>query len=330
MKNKKVSIIGGSGFIGTQLCQQLTLKKQNFEIIDLKMSRQFPKDCKIGDVRDIFSLRKSVTGDIVVNLAAVHRDDVRDKFEYERTNVIGGENVAAVCKEKGINKIVFTSSVAVYGHAQPGTDENGSIKPFNEYGRTKFAAEEKFRLWQREGQNKLIIVRPAVVFGLGNRGNVYNLFHQISSGRFIMIGDGENKKSMAYVDNLASFLEKCIGSNEEYVIYNYVDTPDLTMNELVCFVRKKLKNKDGVGLRLPYVFGMLAGYFGDFTAIMSRRAMPITSIRVKKFTSPSEFKSSKHKLNDFVPLFKLKEAIDLTLHDEFIKPKSDIEIFYSE
>src|SRR6056300_1647731 len=112
MSSGKITIIGGSGFVGTNLCHQLALKQQDFEIIDLKMSKQFSDKCKIADVRDLESLRRAITGDIVVNLAAVHRDDVRDKSEYQRTNVDGAENVAQVCSEKSIKKIVFTSTVA--------------------------------------------------------------------------------------------------------------------------------------------------------------------------------------------------------------------------
>ena len=153
---------------------------------------------------------------MVVNLAAVHSDDVRDKSEYQRTNVDGAENVALVCAEKGIDKIVFTSTVAVYGFAEPGTDEFGAINPFNEYGRTKFEAEEKFREWQAQGDNSLIIVRPTVIFGEGNRGNVFNLLNQIASGKFLMVGKGENKKSMAYIDNIVAFLESCIVRDQKY------------------------------------------------------------------------------------------------------------------
>ena len=81
---KKITVIGGSGFVGTNLCLRLSLKQQDFEIIDLKMSNQFPEKCKIADVRDAETLRNTITGDVVVNLAAVHRDDVRDKSEYQR------------------------------------------------------------------------------------------------------------------------------------------------------------------------------------------------------------------------------------------------------
>jgi nucleoside-diphosphate-sugar epimerase len=327
---KKITVIGGSGFVGTNLCRQLSLKQQDFEIIDIKMSNQFPEKCKIGDVRDIDTLRQTITGNIIVNLAAVHRDDVRDKSEYHRTNVNGAENIASVCEEKGVEKIVFTSTVAVYGFAERGTDESGTINPFNEYGRTKFEAEEKFRVWQKQGENSLLIIRPTVIFGEGNRGNVFNLIHQIASGKFVMVGKGENKKSMAYIQNVVAFLEKCISTNQKYGLFNYVDTPDMTMNDLVRQVRAKLKGKDSVGLRLPYWLGMILGKIADLVSVLTFKNLPVSSIRVKKFASSTEFQSAKSTLDQFVAPFELHQGIELTLQSEFISPNPHQEIFYTE
>lgn len=323
-------MIGGSGFVGTNFCRQLSLKQQDFEIIDLKMSNQFPEKCKIADVRDLEGLRAAITGNVVLNLAAVHRDDVRDKSEYLRTNVDGAENLGVVCTDKGIKKIVFTSSVAVYGFAEPGTDESGQINPFNEYGRTKFAAEEKLRQWQNTDGNSLIIIRPTVIFGEGNRGNVFNLLNQIASGKFIMIGRGENKKSMAYIENIVAFLIKCIASDLKYGVFNYVDTPDLTMNELVLLVRQTLKGKNGVGTRLPYWLGMFFGNVADAVAKLTGKNLPVSSIRVRKFASSTEFRSAKGELEGFEPPFKLKDGIKQTLKSEFIEPDLAREIFYTE
>jgi len=327
---KKITVIGGSGFVGTNLCRQLALKQQDFEIVDLKVSNQFPEKCKIADVRDAETLRNTITGDVVVNLAAVHRDDIRDKTEYQRTNVDGAENVALVCEEKGIGKIVFTSTVAVYGFAEPGTDEKGAINPFNEYGRTKFEAEEKLRAWHANGDNSLIIVRPTVIFGEGNRGNVFNLLNQIASGKFLMVGKGKNKKSMAYIGNIVAFLEACTITEQKYGVYNYVDTPDLTMNELVSQVRAKLKDKTGVGPRLPYWLGLLLGYAADFVAKLSGKNLPVSSIRVKKFASSTEFRSAKASLDNFKPPFLLSDGVERTLQSEFIAPDPNREIFFTE
>jgi GlcNAc-P-P-Und epimerase len=327
---KKVTVIGGSGFVGTNLCKELASKKQDFEILDLKMSNQFPEHCKIADVRQIDTLRKMISGDVVVNLAAVHRDDIRDKSEYRSTNVNGAENIALVCEQKGIHKIVFTSTVAVYGFSDPGTTEAGVINPFNEYGRTKFDAEEKLRAWRNRTKSSLIIVRPTVIFGEGNRGNVYNLLSQIASGKFVMVGDGKNKKSMAYIGNVVSFLEKCIYTDKKYGLYNYVDTPDLTMNDLVSEVRSKLRGKEGVGLRFPYWLGLLIGYSMDLVSKLSGKNLPISSIRIKKFKSSTEFKSAKNSLDNFTAPFQLDEGVERTLQSEFIDPEPSREIFFTE
>ena len=100
---KKITIVGGSGFVGTNLCRQLSMKQQDFEIIDIKPSKQFPDKYKFGDVRDISSLLGTITGDVVVNLAAVHRDDVKDGLAYRTTNVDGAQNIAAACTQKNIS-----------------------------------------------------------------------------------------------------------------------------------------------------------------------------------------------------------------------------------
>lgn len=327
---KKITIIGGAGFVGSNLCTALAARQVDFEIIDLKPSKRFPEKSKIADVRDIDSLRKNISGTTVINLAAVHRDDIKNKDEYYQTNVLGARNIAKICSEKSIKKIIFTSSVAVYGFARGRIDEQGDVNPFNEYGRTKFEAEQEFQSWRRRGDNDLIIIRPTVIFGEGNRGNVFNLLSQIASGRFLMVGNGNNKKSMAYVGNVTAFIEKCLDTKVNYGLYNYVDTPDLQMTELVSYVRKALKNKNSVGVRIPYPLGLLVGYLADFLVFMTGRRLPVSSLRVRKFTASTEFASSKNQLDSFVPPYTLLEGLDRTLNSEFINPDTHQEIFYTE
>ena len=173
-------------------------------------------------------------------------------------------------------------------------------------------------------------MRPTVIFGEGNRGNVFNLLNQIASGKFLMVGKGENKKSMAYIGNVVTFLEACLASNEKYALYNYVDTPDLTMNEFVAQVRYRLLGKKSSVIRLPYWLGMLLGYAADVVAKLSKKNLPVSSIRVKKFASSTEFRSSKFDLQGFTPPFQLSEGVERTLQSEFISPNPQREIFYSE
>lgn len=111
---KKISVIGGAGFVGTSLCQSLAGRQIPFNIADLRASNRIPQKSKIADIRDVDSLRKVVSGGIVINLAAVYPDYVQDKSEYFDTNVSGAINVATVCSENNIIKMVFPSSVAFY------------------------------------------------------------------------------------------------------------------------------------------------------------------------------------------------------------------------
>ena len=173
-------------------------------------------------------------------------------------------------------------------------------------------------------------MRPTVIFGEGNRGNVFNLFNQIASKKFIMIGDGKNKKSMAYVGNVVAFLEACIESELKQGLYNYVDTPTLTMKELVSEVQKKLHGKPGLNIRIPYWFGLILGHLADFLSRIRRKNYAISAIRIKKFISSSEFKSSELLPNNFVAPFELYEGLQRTLISEFISPDPEREIFYTE
>jgi len=327
---KKITIIGGSGFVGTNLCHYLHLNKVVFEIIDLKIFNKFPQYCKIGDVRILEDLRQAITGDIVIDLAAIHRDDVANRNEYYRTNVEGAKNITKVCNEKKILKIIFFSSVAVYGFALDRTDESGNINPFNDYGISKYEAEEIYRKFYLNINTSLTIIRPTVIFGEGNRGNVYNLFNQIASRRLIMIGSGKNKKSMAYICNVVAFVDECIRDQNKYTVFNYVDTPDLDMNTLIKRVRRILFKKDNVGIRLPYCFGLLIGYTFDLFSKLLRKNLLVSSIRVKKFCCSSEFASSKYQLNNFIPPYSLLEGVEKTLKNEFINPDPNREIFYTE
>jgi len=140
-------------------------------------SAEYRDHLLLADICDLDALRRTVKGDCLIYLAAVHRDDVRPLSLYEEVNVKGTQNLCAVAEEKGIQRIIFASSVAVYGFAPPNTVEDGEIDPFNEYGRTKYAADKMLRDWQvKEPQlRSLTIIRQTVVLGPGNRGNIYNL-----------------------------------------------------------------------------------------------------------------------------------------------------------
>ena len=328
-----VDVIGGSGFIGTRLCQRLVNNKiSDYSILDKAPSLTFPDKVKKADVRSVDDLRRRVSnGAVIVNLAAEHRDDVTPLSLYEDVNVGGAKNICIVAREKNVKTIVFTSSVAVYGFAPIGTDESGKIAPFNEYGITKYKAEQVFKTWQAEApqERTLVIVRPTVVFGEQNRGNVYNLLSQIASGRFVMVGDGKNRKSMAYVENVVAFIQYATTFKPGVHVYNFIDKPDFTMNTLVATVNLMLGKTENIRFRFPFVVGYMIGKVFDFVASITGKRFPISSIRVKKFCANSVYNTTIETTSFRSPV-PLVEALEKTVRHEFLESHNHEGVFYTE
>ena len=328
-----INLLGGSGFIGTRLSERL-IKSDFFDlkIVDKVVSKNFPQNTLLADICSTSDLYQNIAeSSVIINLAAEHRDDVFPLSLYQHVNVMGAKNVCDVARSKSIEKIIFTSSVAVYGFAPLGTDESGAITPFNEYGRTKWEAEQVYKKWQSEDpQNRtLVIIRPTVVFGERNRGNVFNLLKQIASGKFVMVGDGLNRKSMAYVENVAAFLEYSLDFKPGAHIYNFIDKPDFTMNALVAHVNKLLGRSSEIKFRLPFFLGLLIGSGFDLIAKIIGKKFPVSAIRVKKFCANSVYESAIESTG-FIPPVPLMDAIEKTVRFEFIEDHKNEQVFYSE
>jgi len=79
-----------------------------------------------------------------------------------------------------------------------------------------------------------------------------NLLKQTASGKFVMVGEGLNRKSMAYVEYVAAFLEYSMSFKPGVHIYNFIDKPDFSMNQLVGHVNKLLGRSSEIKFRLPF------------------------------------------------------------------------------
>ncbi|MDX7992002.1 NAD-dependent epimerase/dehydratase family protein [Xenorhabdus littoralis] len=313
-----IIVLGGSGFIGSRLSTQLSKENIPFKIVDKKKSEVFPNNWEYGDVTKPETLLKPLkNASVIINLAAEHKDNVNPISLYYDVNVQGAKNVCDVAEQLNIKHIIFTSSVAVYGFVEKETAEDGSFNAFNDYGKSKLEAEYVYDSWQEKEENRtLVTIRPTVVFGENNRGNVYNLFKQIASGRFLMIGSGNNKKSMAYVENVAAFLKFATTFSSGRHVFNYVDKPDFTMNELTDVICNSLGKKKS-NIRIPYSIGILGGYCFDILSKLTKKELPISSIRVKKFCARTQFKSDNIAQTGFIPPVTLEQGIANTVQTEF-------------
>lgn len=163
-------IIGGAGFVGSRLKPILT----DSVVLD--------KILNIGkgyiDITKPETLKATISkSDIIILLAAEHRDDVSPISKYNDTNVHGTQNVLDEMDRVGCRHLIFTSSVAIYGLDKENPDENHPEDPFNHYGKSKWQAEQVIKDWYDKDPvgKSITIIRQTVIFGEKNRGNVYNL-----------------------------------------------------------------------------------------------------------------------------------------------------------
>jgi nucleoside-diphosphate-sugar epimerase len=316
-----ILVTGGSGFIGTNLTTELLKEGHKVTIYDKLKSQTYPDLCIVGDIRDKEKLTSSMRGvDAVYHLAAEHRDNVRPRSLYYEVNVGGAENIVYALKKNGVNRLIYTSTVAVYGLNSGEHSEDSPIKPFNDYGWSKYKSEQVFEKWVSTDYTKcLAIVRLSVIFGEGNRGNVYNLLSQIVSDRFIMVGNGKNKKSMGYIDNLSQFLITLLESTPGRHLYNYADKPDLNMEEFVRLALNALGKKTDLNFRIPYAVGLLGGYVFDFLAKVTGKTYPISAIRIKKFCADTQISAEQLRETGFTAPYLLTDGLQRMISREFLQ-----------
>ena len=315
-----VLVIGGSGFIGTRLIDLLVNQKNIARIInfDITLSDKYPQYTVLGDVRDFDSLCKVSLGvDLIYNLAAAHADNITPLSLYHDVNVCGAENIVQCAEKHDIKKIIFTSSVAIYDLDADNPNENTVPCPFNEYGLSKLKAEKVFDSWQKVNTNRtLITVRPSVVFGERNRGNVYNLINQVYSGKFLMVGNGKNKKSMAYVGNVVEFLNQQKDKLAGRYVYNYADKDDLSSSEIINIIKQEMEIETS-SIIVPYFIGVLIGYFFDLLSKISGKKFSISSIRIKKFCANTTIDSKVALSSGFEPPYSLSEGLHRMIQHDF-------------
>lgn len=310
-----IVLIGGSGFIGSYISLQLKSENKDFIILDIKQNELFKEKTKIVNILDKEKLSNLIPeNSIIINLAAMHRDD-DSVDDYYLVNVKGSENICEIALKKNCKNMLFFSTVAVYGKAHQLADEQTAQKPYNHYGKSKKKAEEVYLDWQKKDENhSLTIIRPTAVFGKGNRGNIFNLISQIKKGPFFMIGNGNNIKSIAYVENLVEFTLYLLRLKKKKIqIHNYVDEPQITLKELVLFTREQFNIKTRLRY-LPYPIAFLGGIIFDFLSKILNKKLKISRVRVKKFIIESSYSAN---LSGYKRTYNLKEALKKTIVEEF-------------
>lgn len=248
-------ILGGSGFIGTHLAQQLL--GQNHELVNLDINAPIDKDQKSFhfncDVRQPIPEKFGKDAQVIFNLAAVHRTPGHPSNEYFETNILGAQNACDFARANNINTIVFTSSIAVYGTYEAQKNEETLPMPDIPYGISKLSAEHIHKVWYNEDpeNRRLIIIRPGVVFGKHEKGNFTRLINSISKGYFFYPGRTDTRKGCIYVKDLVQLMLDRTNNNEprsETINASYEPSPKIST--IVESIKKQTK-KGSIILKLP-------------------------------------------------------------------------------
>lgn len=244
----KILITGGAGFIGTYLSRELYELGNSIRIVDIDKKNMLNRDYdnRVIDILYKDGLRRAMEGvDYVIHLAAKHRFFGVSEREFFLVNEEGTKNVLEAMDSEGVKKLAFYSTVAVYGKTNDPTDESTVAKPNTLYGLSKFAAEESIKKWAaRNGNRTAIIIRPTVIFGPNNRGNIYRLIRQIYRRCYVPIGNGQNVKSIAYVENVVEATLFLMNRDQQGVeTYNYADSPHMPYKEIVNLIYSALNRR---------------------------------------------------------------------------------------
>lgn len=296
-------IFGGSGFIGTHLIKLLKAEylKEGDKIYDLDIVMPGEEGVVPGvvekidgveyvrlDVREPIKFDFDPTpNDIIFNLAAVHRTPGHPDYAYFETNIKGAENVTAFAEKYSIKKILFTSSIAPYGAAEELKEETTLPTPNTPYGISKLVAEKIHMIWQAKGEGdekgnkrELTIVRPGIVYGKGEHGNMTRLYKGQKGHYFVYTGRKDTIKACIYVKELCRFfayrmIEKDFPGVD---IYNCTFEPAYNIQQ-IC---ETMQKATGLKRHIPLIPGGLLMTVATIVGPLGGKKLGIHPARVKK------------------------------------------------
>ncbi|WP_404422080.1 NAD-dependent epimerase/dehydratase family protein [Nibricoccus sp. IMCC34717] len=290
-------IVGGHGYIGRCLAARLLADEPAARVVVTDRERAaaaagLGAEFVAWDVRQPApEALRALRPDWIFNFAAVHREPGHAFEEYFDTNLPGARHVVALAEATGCRNVFFTSSIAVYGPTRGATREDSPKYPSTGYGISKYLAEQLHQTWQAAGpERRLVMVRPGVIYGPHEQGNIRRMVHAIRKGIFVLPGDPGIRKSYGYIEGLLDsirFTRERVGTAGHpgpVLIYNYVESPTEPLGELARLIAKELGRSPRV-LRVP-LFPIVA--VAHVVQALTGGRSPIHPARVRKVATPTE------------------------------------------
>lgn len=205
----KIAVTGATGFIGKALCSYLTEQRgagiislgRHEHSSDINLSRS-DADCAAG-LRGV---------DCLVHLAALAHTHKVTKEDFERNNQQLCRRIATIALTARIPRVVYLSSIKVNGETTQGRapfTADDLPDPQDEYGKSKLACEKILRDALTNSGIELVIIRPPLVYGSHNKGNLAALQRLIQRGIPLPFAGIRNRRDLVSLDNLCSLISLC-------------------------------------------------------------------------------------------------------------------------
>ena len=266
----KALVIGGNGFIGSHLVDQLILDGSEVVILDVIERRYDPMPAEAqfiqGELSQAYLLREALTGvDVVFHLAwtTVHETANQDPSADVTANLIPSIHLFEACLRSGVKRVVFTSSGGtVYGRAATiPIKESHPKNPLNSYGITKLCVEKYLYMFGRLYGLDYAVLRPSVPYGprqnpLGLQGAASIFLYRVSRNLPIKIwGDGSITRDYFYISDLTTALGKAARTSlKDDRIFNIGGSEAITLKELLTEVENIVGKSAQVVNELPRDF----------------------------------------------------------------------------
>lgn len=289
-----ITITGISGFVGQNLSKYL--KENGNEVVGLSLRNQ--------------NWNMDENSAAIIHLAGKAHDtsNTSSDKEYFKINRDLTIQLFDEFAKSDINDFVYFSSVKASADTVEGIlDENFQSNPQTPYGKSKLAAEEYLLKQSIPSGKRLFIIRPCMIHGPGNKGNLTSLYKVVEKGIPWPLASFENERSFLSIDNLNFLILKMLKT--EHIpagIYNFADDETLSTNEIV----KIIANTDGKKEKLWKVNVSLVAAVAKVGDLFG---LPLTSERLKKLTE--NYIVSNHKIKNAVGISRLP----LTAEEGFIK-----------
>ena len=234
----RIIILGSTGFLGKSLRQKLSDEKLNVKYMVHKKQKNLQKNEFLGDILDKKSLLKIVKdGDIIINLVGQYSENL---FNFFDINIIGGLNLIEIAKIKKNIKIIFASSINVYGNnCKYPSKETDIPNPSTSYGIGKLLTEQLYEKYSKLYGLDVTILRFSNLYGKYKKSGIISKIISSSSDKSVCFThNGNQQRDFLHVDDAVNGVILTIQKQpRQFHIFNISSQNKISLKNVAKYIK---------------------------------------------------------------------------------------------